>query len=175
LAEEATFFHGYWNAIADEVGVSPAIRARLRAFDYTTCMRAYPDARPALAWGRAQGCRIGVLSNFSLASLEPSLAAAGLGDLVDVACAATVIGAAKPQPAAYLAVCRMLQVAPEATLFFDDEVACVEGARQVGMHAWLVDRARHTHGLEDGVAADLTALPEIWQRLAQSSWPAQCS
>jgi putative hydrolase of the HAD superfamily len=167
LAEETAFFQGYWNAIADEVDASPAVRARLLAFDYTICMRAYPDARPALAWARAQGCRIGVLSNFSLATLEPSLVAAGLGDLVDVACAATVIGAAKPQPAAYLTVCRMLKVAPEATLFFDDEIACVEGARQVGMHAWLVDRARHSHGLEDGNVADLTALPEIWQGLAQ--------
>lgn len=167
LAEEATFFHGYWNAIADEVGASPAVRARLLAFDYTTCMRAYPDARPALAWARAQGCRIGVLSNFSLASLEPSLVAAGLGDLVDVACAATVIGAAKPQPAAYLAVCRLLKVAPEAALFFDDEVACVEGARQVGMRAWLVTRTRGAAALQEGIVGDLTALPEIWQRLAQ--------
>ena len=53
---------------------------------------------------------------------------------------AAVIGFSKPRPEAYLAMARALGVAPEACLFVDDRPECVEGARQVGMRAWLLDR-----------------------------------
>jgi putative hydrolase of the HAD superfamily len=140
VAEEQEFFARFWNSIADECSSPPAIRDELLRFDYTTCMAAYADARPALEAARRNGLKIGVLSNFSLASLEHSLEATGLSDLIDCACAATVIGASKPQPKAYFTIAQQLGVAAEECLFFDDEAVCVEGARAAGMCAYQVDR-----------------------------------
>ncbi|HXF63765.1 MAG TPA: HAD family hydrolase [Caldilineaceae bacterium] len=162
-AEEAAFFRGLWDSLCDELRLAPTVRADLHSFDYTTCLTPYPDARPALEAARAAGLRIGVLSNFSLASLEASLAATGLASLVDVACAATVIGAAKPAPEAYRIAAGRLGVQPEECLFFDDEELCVAGARRVGMAAYRVDRKRQAHDLAAGIVAGLSAVPQLIQ------------
>lgn len=158
LVEERTFFARFWNAISDEFRLPPVVRRELHEFDYTTCLKAFADAGPALMAARAAGLRVGVLSNFALASLGKSLQATGLAPWIDAACAATVIGVAKPEAAAYQTVASRLGVAPEACLFFDDEVDCVEGALRVGMRAYRVDRTRQCHDLPAGVVADLSAL-----------------
>jgi 2-haloacid dehalogenase len=165
LAEEATFFHAFWDALSDEFTLTPAVRADLHRFDYTSCLLVFPDVRPALEAARAAGLRTGVLSNFSLASLDASLVATGLSHLVDAACAATVIGVAKPDPVAYQIVADRLSVALEDCLFFDDEVACVEGGRRAGMTAYRVDRARRTHALAEGIVSDLSVLSLLLQQL----------
>ena len=157
LSEEQTFFSGFWDQLGREFQLSSDILTQLHAFDYTTCLHPFADARPALRWARKAGLRVGVLSNFSLASLEDSLVATGLADLVDAACAATVIGVAKPAPESYLAVTRALGVEPEQCLFFDDELPCVDGARALGISAYLVDRTQATHRLSQGVVSDLSA------------------
>ena len=130
-------------------------------FEYTSCMLPFLDARPALLEARQRKLGIGVLSNFSLASLDGSLAAVDLAELVDVACAATVIGAAKPDAKAYLTITQLLGVQPEECLFFDDEIACVEGGRAVGMQAYLVDRQSTKHEIAKGIVCDLTAVAQI--------------
>src|SRR3954449_9461605 len=113
--EERRFWQGFWDDVCNDLAIHGAARTDLQAFDYTAVVRPFPDARPALLYARQCGLRIGVLSNFSLASLHESLVAAGLADLVDVACAATVIGAAKPDARSYEAVLKELGVAAEET------------------------------------------------------------
>jgi len=108
-----------------------------------------------------------VLSNFPLASLDASLRAAGLDDLIHVACSASVVGAPKPAAQAYLAVTQALGVEPSECLFLDDEAACVDGARRVGMQAFRVDRSRAQHGLGEGSVCSLAALPT----LLDVAWP----
>jgi putative hydrolase of the HAD superfamily len=105
--------------------------------------------------------RIGVLSNFALASLEKSLEVSGLSPWIDVACAATVIGASKPDRAAYTIAAQRLGVAPEQCLFLDDEPPCVAGAAACGMHAYLVDRSLSAHDIVGHKVADLSALPAL--------------
>jgi putative hydrolase of the HAD superfamily len=164
LAEERAFFQKFWDHIDLEFGLSQSTLKQLHQADYTNYLLPFPDARPVLVEARKRGLRIGVLSNFGLASLEASLEATGLRDLVDVVCAATVIGVAKPYPEAYLTAIRALCVEPEACLFFDDEKEHIEGGRTVGLHAYLVDRGRSGHGLSEGVVRDLTALSDILAR-----------
>ncbi len=161
VEEETRFFHSFWDALCDELQASRDVRAELHSFDYTRYVVAFPDVLPALHAVRRAGLRVGVLSNFSLASLDATLVAMGLDGLVDAACAATVIGAAKPDPMAYRIAAERLGVAPEECLFLDDELECVEGARAVGMTAYRVDRSRQTHALDQGVVADLTILPDL--------------
>jgi putative hydrolase of the HAD superfamily len=156
--EEVIFMQEFWQKLAEDLNLSPTVHDELQQVQYTRFMRPYPDARPALQMVREQGLQTGVLSNFTLASLPASLTAVGLADLIDAACAATVIGAAKPQAEAYLTVTHALGVQPAQCLFFDDELPCVQGARQVGMQAYLVDRQRSSHDLAAGVVCDLTAV-----------------
>jgi HAD superfamily hydrolase (TIGR01509 family) len=161
VVEEQALFAGFWDIMADDLSLSQEKRDQLHQFDYTTVVRAFPDSRPALLTAQQRGLRIGVLSNFELASLDASLEAAGLADLIDVACAAPVIGVAKPDPEAYLTVARALSVRPENCLFFDDELSWAEGARAVGMHAYFVDRDRAEHALSQGVVCDLSAISQL--------------
>ena len=161
LDEENTFFRAYWDSMADEFAVDEYARNKLRAYDYTECLVAYPDARPALDSARRAMMKVGVLSNFALASLEPSLEATGLSELVDVACAATVIGVSKPDVQAYKIVADALGVTPEECLFFDDEEPCVDGALRAGMTAYLVDRSLGCHDLANGVVCSLGAIASL--------------
>ncbi len=159
--EEARMFTLFWERLADELSLPAGQRAKLHQFDYTTVFRAFPDARPAMAAARAHGLRVGVLSNFDLANIEATLEAVGLLDLVDVACAAPVIGAEKPARAAYEITAGKLGVPPTACLFFDDVPAYVAGAREAGLHAYHVDRGRETHNLDAGIVRDLSAITTL--------------
>ena len=159
LTEEKRFFHGLWDHLSDELGLSHAKRKQLHQFNYTKLIRPFPDARPMLLEAKQRGLLIGVLSNFSLASLDASLVAAGLADLVDIACAAPVIGVAKPDPKSYLSVTDALSVQPEECLFFDDKMACVKGGRAVGIRSYLVDRNRSEHAISQYIVCDLSVLP----------------
>lgn len=158
LEEERTFFDGFWDGLCDELELSAVTRSELHFFDYTTCFSVYPDVIPALQAARAANLRVGVLSNFTLASLEQSLQATGLLPWIDVACAATVIGASKPERAAYAITAQRLGVAPEQCLFLDDEQPCVAGATASGMRAYQVDRTLSAHDFAAGKVADLSAL-----------------
>jgi len=161
LDEESAYWGAFWDRLASELHLSTEVRERLRAFDYTASMRAFPDARGALEEARSRGLKIGVLSNFPLASLDVSLRSVGLSPLVDVACSASVIGASKPAAPSYLAVTRELDVHPTECLFFDDEAACVEGACKLGLQSYLVDRRRAHHAVAERVVRGLDAVREI--------------
>lgn len=140
VASERAFWEAFWAHLCAELGLGEAVRGQLLRFDPRRTLRAFPDARPALEEARRRGYRVGVLSNFTLLDLPGSLEALGLGELVDVALSAAMIGAAKPAPEAYETMARALGVPVEACLFVDDRPECVEGARRVGMRAWLLDR-----------------------------------
>lgn len=161
LAEEQRFWDGVWRFVAERLNLDPIVQRKLEQFNYTSILYSYPDARPALEKAREHGLRVGVLSNFSLASIDASLEAVGLAHLVDVTAAAPVIGSAKPDPEAYHYVLRRLETRPEETLFFDNKRAHVEGARALGMRAFLVDRQQQRDRLDDGVVRDLSPLSQI--------------
>jgi putative hydrolase of the HAD superfamily len=161
MPEEKLFWTGFWQKLGHDLNLPVTSRAQLHRIDYKLFLKPFADARTALLTAREHGLYTGVLSNFTLASLDESLAAVGLADLIDVFCAATVIGAAKPEPAAYLTAARSLMAQPAQCLFFDDEPDCIEGALALGMQAYLVDRQRANHDLGNGIVCDLTALPLI--------------
>ena len=155
LAEEQAFFARFWRQIGSEFALLPQQLAALEALDYTRFIVPYPEVRMVLQQLRSASIRMGVLSNFSMASLERSLVTAGLAEFFTVACAAPVIGAAKPSPEAYEIALAAMQVEPESCLFFDDEVACVAGARDMGLRAYRVDRKASVHDLLHAVVSNL--------------------
>ena len=161
LAEEKLFFANFWEQLADEFRLTQGQRTVLGRLDYTRFIVPYPEVRSVLNELNTSSLRLGVLSNFSLASLEQSLVTTGLANFFYIICAAPVIGAAKPSPRAYEIALAGLRVEPEQCLFFDDETECVEGARKLGLRAYLVDRQAPMHDLARLVVADLRAVPEL--------------
>ncbi len=164
VAAEQVLFEGFWNALADNLNLTPPQREKLHQFDYTTVVRPFAEAPAMLQTIKARGLKVGVLSNFELASIDASLQSAGLSDWIDVALAAPVIGVAKPDPAAYLAVARALAVAPENCIYIDDEAEWAAGARKAGMTAYWLDRQAPQHDLARYILRDLALIPELLEQ-----------
>jgi len=161
LRAEKLFWAGFWQWLCDELDVVGEARDKAAAFSYVSILRPYPDARPALQAAQEANLKVGVLSNFSFASLHEALTQVNLGDLVDVAISSTTIGVAKPEAAAYYHITQALGVPPTACLFFDNKLSHVNGAQAVGMAAYQVDRERTAHNFEEGVIYDLTAVSPL--------------
>lgn len=161
LAEESSFFSAFWAQLAAEFNLDGAQQAALAGLDYTRFVVPYPEVQPVLAQLRRQKLRLGVLSNFSLASLDHSLVSAGLAHYFDAICAAPVIGYAKPAPQAYQIALDTLQVSAEECLYFDDEEECIAGAEALGMRAWLVDRRAGVDDWQCKLVAGLQAVPQL--------------
>lgn len=167
--EEQRFFRGFWDQLSDELGLSDTVRAQLHDVNYTDYLVPYPDAYPALSYAKSHGLKIGVLSNFGLASLQHSLDAVGLGSLVDVAVTASVTQVSKPDPRAYLGIAAELGAPPVRCLLFDDKPECVNGALAVGMAAYLVDRYGKYTGWKHRAVANLSALNALIAKDAMGS------
>ena len=79
--------------------------------------------------------RTGILSNSFVGAREKEQAAYGFEDLVDDIVYSHEAGMSKPDPRIYALACTRLGVRPDQTVFVDDTVYCVAGAREAGVHA----------------------------------------
>ncbi|MBE2223465.1 MAG: HAD-IA family hydrolase [Anaerolineae bacterium] len=163
-AAEKQFWGGFWDQISDEYNLSSEARDKLHAFRYIDVLRPFPDARPTLLALRELGLQIGVLSNFPLATIESSLAAVNLLDCVDVALSSTNIGVAKPNAEAYQHIAQAMHIDYPEAVFIDDTLVHIQAARELGMHAYLLDRQQAEHDLASGLICELTIIPELCQR-----------
>lgn len=144
--DETAFWTAYAEALAGRLGLDAAqLPALMAAFPYERFLRPVAGAREVLGKLRARGLRIGVLSN-TLPSIDRTLEAAGLDDLVDVAVASCTVGAHKPEAGAFLAALERLGLPAAAVLFVDDRAENVEAARALGMPAALIDHTGRTPG-----------------------------
>jgi putative hydrolase of the HAD superfamily len=93
--------------------------------------------------------RTGILSNSFVGAREKEQAAYGFEDLVDDIVYSHEAGMSKPDPRIYALACTRLGVRPDETVFVDDTDYCVEGAREVGLHAVRYqDNAQVVHEIE---------------------------
>jgi putative hydrolase of the HAD superfamily len=117
----------------------------------------YADVLPALDRLRRRGLRTGLVSNTGR-DLEGFVAHHGLR--VDAALSSAAHGKTKPDPSIFRAVLDLLGVEPaEAVMVGDSIEDDVEGARAVGMRAFLLDREGR-HPEFDPRLADLNRLLE---------------
>lgn len=79
--------------------------------------------------------KIGIITNAGPSARAQLRAKFPLQELADVMVVSAEEGVAKPDPRIYRTACERLGVAPEASVFVDDKLRNVEGARAVGMHA----------------------------------------
>lgn len=148
--EEADFWMTYGLELTGRLGLPEAAALELmETYPYERYMKPVSGAREVLAELRTRGLRIGVLSN-TLPSIDRTLEALDLHDLVDVAVATCVIGTHKPDAGAYAHALEALGVLPQEVLFVDDRIENVDAARQLGMKAALIDlRGRDPQAIHD--------------------------
>jgi HAD superfamily hydrolase (TIGR01549 family) len=126
------------------------------AWEHAHNFELYDDTLPVLEELRRHGLKIGLVSNTGR-DLEAFVAHHRLD--VDVALSSGAHGKVKPDPSIFRAALDKLGVAPvNAAMVGDSPEDDVEGARALGMRAFLVDRDERFPGLE-GRLPDLRALP----------------
>jgi HAD superfamily hydrolase (TIGR01549 family) len=127
-----------------------------RAWSVSANFELYEDALPVLEELRRHELKIGLVSNTGR-DLEEFIVHHGLD--VDAAISSGAHGKVKPDPTIFLAVLRDLGVESAATTMVGDSIDDdVEGARQLGMSAFLLDRAATYPDFPDRLP-DLYALP----------------
>ena len=131
LEEEEALWRSLVLEVARELRVPPK---ELLPWRYYRFMRPAPGAERLLRRLKARGLKVGVLSN-TLPSLRESLAHHGLARYVDGFFASCSLGVAKPDPRAFLLALEGLGLAPEETLYLDDDPENVEAARRLGLRA----------------------------------------
>jgi putative hydrolase of the HAD superfamily len=116
----------------------------------------YEDVAPVLEELRAYGLKLGLVSNTGR-DLRAFVAHHNLA--VDVAIASIVHGLTKPHASIFRAAIEQLDVQPEEAAMVGDSIADdVEGARALGMQAFLVDRRGRFPEVRERLA-DLYGLP----------------
>ena len=116
----------------------------------------YEDALPVLEALRAEGLKIGLVSNTSR-DLDAFIRHFELD--VDAWLSSGRHGKVKPSPTIFRAVLDLLEADAEASAMVGDSLADdIEGARALGMRAFLLDREGRYPELDDALP-DLLALP----------------
>ncbi|MEK6274183.1 MAG: HAD family hydrolase [Actinomycetota bacterium] len=127
-----------------------------RAWEHAHNFELFEDTLPVLAELRAHGLKIGLVSNTGR-DLAAFVSHHALD--VDAALGSASHGKTKPHPSIFQAALEQLGVdAEEAAMVGDSPEDDVEGARALGMRAFLVDRDDRFPGVEDRLP-DLRALP----------------
>ena len=128
----------------------------VRAWETHDRFTLYEDALPALAALREHGVKIGLVSNGSR-DLEEFVAHHGLD--ADCVVGSRAFGRTKPHPDIFRHALALLGVEPgEAAMVGDSYEDDIEGARALGMKAFLLDRDDR-HPEEPERLPDLFALP----------------
>lgn len=128
----------------------------VRAWEQHERFTLYEDALPALAVLREHGVKIGLISNGSR-DLDEFVAHHGLD--ADCAIGSRAFGRAKPHRAIFERALELLDVeADEAAMVGDSYEDDIEGARALGMRAFLLDRDGRRPDEPDRLP-DLFALP----------------
>jgi putative hydrolase of the HAD superfamily len=127
-----------------------------RAWEHAHNFDIFDDVPPVLEELRGHGLKLGLVSNTGR-DVDEFLAHHNLR--VDAALSSRVHGKVKPHPTIFQAVLERLGVAPAgAAMVGDSPEDDLEGARALGMRAFLVDREGLYPNAEDRLP-DLFALP----------------
>ena len=135
----------YWERVLGRRPGSLDLR-RLVAADVESWLHPNPASIQAVAGLKAKGIRLALFSN-APADLADRLQDAPWLESFSEKFFSCRIKATKPDAAAYTAILGELGVGAEDAVFVDDRPANVEGARAVGMRAFLFEGAEQLAGL----------------------------
>ena len=137
-----------------------------RAWERAEHFELFDDALPVLDELRGYGLKLALLSN---TGRDLGTFVAHHGIEVDAILTSRLHGKTKPHETIFRALLADLVVAPHAAAMVgDDPKDDVDGARAVGMHAWLVDRDGRFPDHPDRLT-DLRALPSALGLVRESN------
>jgi putative hydrolase of the HAD superfamily len=140
----------------DGPGARAAAEEMTRAWELHANFELYEDVLPVLEELRRHGVRVGLVSN-SGRDIDEFVTHHRLA--VDAATTSAAHGRVKPDPSIFRVVLDRLGVRPEeAAMVGDSPADDVEGARRLGMRAFLVDRENRYPGEPERLPT-LLALP----------------
>ena len=122
-----------WAHVAATFNLDAATLAQLRA-DFFSGDRC-DDALVAFLRGLRPAYKTGILSNAWSDGRQIIAGKFALGDAVDDLVVSAEVGVAKPDPRIYELATTRLGVRPDETIFVDDFVRNIDGARKFGMQA----------------------------------------
>jgi putative hydrolase of the HAD superfamily len=147
-----------------EVGVEdPRAMGRLLNHEFGDGRRwaLFPDVMPTVERLHDEGLRMGIVSNWD-ARLPGLCHHLGLSRYLDFVISSANLGRIKPEASIFhLALGRMGVSPPEAVHVGDHYYADVMGARSVGIHPVLLDRAGMAQKVDCAVIKSLTELPDL--------------
>ena len=140
-------------------GASSTLYSRTTNAGASTCLRtssqvyahfaepgvwaAYPDVAAGLAGLRADGYRLGVVSNFDR-RLRRVLTDLGLGESFEHIIISSEVGVDKPDPRIFQHALERFGVAAENVLHVGDDPRKDWGAEAAGLRVFRLERPRHT-------------------------------
>jgi putative hydrolase of the HAD superfamily len=135
--------HEHWQHFAATAGVAlaPEHVAQIVQFENRMWVRANPAVLELVRDIRKLGMRTAILSNMPLDLLEELRSAFDWLDEFDVQIWSCDHGVIKPGAPIYRICLEALGCEPRRALFFDDRLRNVEGARAVGMEAYVFESA----------------------------------
>jgi HAD superfamily hydrolase (TIGR01549 family) len=140
----------------DSTAVAACALDIVRAWELHDKFTLYEDALPVLEQLRAHGIKLGLVSNGSR-DLDEFVRHHRL--VVDVAVGSRAFGRTKPHPSIFREALAALQVEPEAAAMVGDSYEDdIEGARALGLRAFLLDREERYPDEPDRLTT-LLALP----------------
>jgi HAD superfamily hydrolase (TIGR01549 family) len=162
LEHDEEIWYAFTERILRGMGAGESPRAREcaieieRRWERSHNFNLYDDALPTLALLREHGLKIGLVSN-GARDIDEFVADHSLD--VDAAIGSRGHGWTKPHPSIFRAALARLEVGPEdAAMVGDSPEDDIEGARALGMRAFLLDR-EGVYPEHDGRLPDLRALP----------------
>lgn len=114
------------------------------AFGKSIHWELFPESLEILAQLKGQGFELGIISNFDSRFFQVSRGL-GLNTFFDSVTISSLVGAAKPAQKIFChALDEHMLVPQEALHVGDHPIEDLEGARQAGLHALLIDRSKNS-------------------------------
>jgi putative hydrolase of the HAD superfamily len=134
-------------------------------FSDSSTYRLYPDVLPAVSRLRADGYKLGLISNFE-GWLEDLLIELEVGHVFDVAVISGLEGVEKPSTRIYEIALQRAGVPPSAAVHVGDSMSMdIRPAGQVGMHTVLLDRSGTSGEMDCPTISSLEELAPLLSNL----------
>jgi putative hydrolase of the HAD superfamily len=167
--ESRAFWDAFYSALLLGLELPDEMATRRALYDVFQIVRnwkLYSDVVPTLEALRAEGYRLGIVSNWEewLEELLDTLAVRGYFDVI---AGSGLVGRAKPHRSIFEHALRAVGADPaQAVHIGDNPRDDVEGARAVGVRPILIDR----HGRQTGIEGveRIQSLAELWPLLDDS-------
>lgn len=163
---EVQYWRHFDRQLLEKLGVkaTPTVLSAIRSeFEANVRLTLQPDALPALTALRAQGAKLGVISN-STFGMRRDLAKLGAEGYFDHIVFSQPLNARKPDPHIFLVALSKFGCPPTRAWMVGDEPDFdVKGARGVGMVPILIDRTKRFESSSATRIGDLREVADLYR------------